>query len=159
MRKRWHTLVAVCLGVAAGASPCQHTPAPVADARAVKLIEFFASYDCPRPFYVDHYLKAADAHDLDYRALPVISVLESTCGKYQRNNNYWGWNSGDTRFESVTAGIDFLAERLTKAPYGHPSLRKKLRVYNPRFRYIELAQILLKEIERPARPSAPNPGL
>lgn len=113
-------------------------------------MNFFKTYDCPQPYYVTSYLRAADTHGVDYRLLPVISVLESSCGKYQRKNNHWGWNSANTGFSSVQAGIDFITKELTKGYFKNPDTQRKLAVYNPRPIYAKLADKLMRKFDEQA---------
>ena len=88
---RWCGLCA--LAVSAHASVTPDSLRPVEDQRHTKLETFFQSFGCPAPYHVKEYLGAADTYAIDYRLLPAISVLESTCGLYQRQNNRWGWAS------------------------------------------------------------------
>jgi hypothetical protein len=125
--------------------PLGKDQSPPADARVAKLVSFFRSYDCPEPYHVTSYLRAADNHDLDYRLLPVISVLESSCGKHQRHNNHWGW--GEDSFPSVGAGIDFIAKQLTEGYFKDASAREKLSIYNPSPLYAKLGVKLLREFD------------
>ena len=76
----------------------------------------FQSLRLPRPFHVQEYLQAADSHALDYRLLPAISLVESTCGAFERMNNRWGWDSVQSGFPSVPAGIDYITEQLAENP-------------------------------------------
>lgn len=119
--------------------------APAADQRVDKLVNFFKTYDCPQPYHVTSYLRAADSNGVDYRLLPVISVLESSCGKYQRKNNHWGWNSANTGFSSVSAGIDFITKELTRGYFKNRDTQQKLAMYNPRPIYSKLAGKLMRE--------------
>ena len=58
--------------------------ASIPDGRVSKLERFFQSYGCPSPHYSADYIRAADAHQLDYRLLPAISLVESTCGLHEQ---------------------------------------------------------------------------
>ena len=125
--------------------PLGNGQSPPEDSRVAKLVSFFRAYDCPQPYHVTTYLRAADTNDLDYRLLPVISVLESSCGKYQRNNNHWGW--GTSSFPSVGAGIDFITKQLTEGYFKNHNAQQKLSIYNPRPIYAKLGGKLLKELD------------
>jgi len=101
--------------------------------RAARLEAFFEAHGCPRPFLVDEYVDAADRNQLDYRILPAVSVLESTCGVYARLNNRWGWDSARTGFRSVARGIRFIAHQLAFGRYYQgKNVDQKLRIYNPK---------------------------
>lgn len=132
----------ICVSVAGDAPP------PEPDLRPQKLEAFFESFQCPQPWYVDDYLAAADTYHIDYRLLPVVSVLESTCGVYQRGNNHWGWNSARTGFASVPDGIDFVARQLALHPYQGKPVAQKLHTYNPRPRYVQRALELLDQVDK-----------
>ncbi len=121
---------------------------PPPDDRVFRVNAFFDSYNCPEPNYALEYVRSADRHGLDYRMLPVISLLESTCGTYQRLNNYWGWNSARTGFPTVEHGIEYVTSRLAEHPaYKGRTLDAKLLSYNPRASYGRLAKRLMTKIE------------
>ncbi len=123
---------------------------PAQDGRIARLEAFFRAYGCPEPHYTEIYLQAADENALDYRLLPAISVRESTCGLHSAQNNYWGWDSARRGFESVKAGIGFVAFRLANGQfYRNKTIEKKLRVYNPREAYAVEILNLMREIESP----------
>lgn len=139
---------AVVLGVTACAAVASDGTLPLKDPRSERLVAFFKAYDCPAPLHVDEYLKAADSHDIDYRLLPAISLVESTCGAYQRLNNRWGWDSVQSGFSSVPEGIDYISEQLAESPrYKGKSVREKLFTYNPYPHYVKQVQRLMHEIE------------
>src|SRR4051812_25388799 len=118
------------------------------DPRISRLETFFEAYDCPGPFHVQEYLQAADSHELDYRLLPAISLVESTCGAFERMNNRWGWDSTQSGFESVPAGIDYITEQLAENPkYKGKSVKQKLFTYNPFPQYVRQVERLMREIE------------
>ena len=109
----------------------------------MRLETFFKAYDCPGPFHVQEYLQAADSHELDYRLLPAISLVESTCGAFERMNNRWGWDSTQSGFESVPAGIDYITEQLAENPkYKGKSVKEKLFTYNPFPQYVRQVERL-----------------
>lgn len=144
MMSSQHVIRFVCL---AGllVLPTGKDQSPPEDARIAKLVSFFKAYDCPEPYHVTSYLRAADANALDYRLLPVISILESSCGKYQRKNNHWGW--GSNSFSSVGAGIEFITKQLVAGYFKDRNTQEKLSLYNPRPIYAKLATKLLKQVE------------
>jgi hypothetical protein len=119
------------------------------DMRPAKLEKFFKAYQCPAPYYIDDYLRAADAYAIDYRLLPAVSVRESTCGQYgEAVNNRWGWDSARTEFDSVESGIDFIADRLSQSDYYQgKSTEQKLFTYNPNPRYVAEVKQLMREID------------
>ena len=118
------------------------------DPRAIRLAAFFDRYQCPAPYYVGDYLRAADSSGIDYRLLPAISVSESTCGQHSSVNNYWGWDNLQTTFESVPHGIHFIAQELSGGRwYRGKTLKQKLEAYNPDPKYARSVQRLMHEIE------------
>jgi hypothetical protein len=129
------------------------------DLRIDKLKTFFASYGCPTPHHALDYVQAADAFQVDYRLLPAISLLESTCGTNGRLNNYWGWNSAHSAFDSVPAGIAFVTSQLAAGhPYRNKTLEQKLFTYNPVGAYGRKVKHLMTEIEKePSVPAEPAP--
>ena len=139
---------AVALGVAACAAVASDNTLPVTDPRGVKLEAFFKTYDCPAPLHVEEYLRAADSHSLDYRLLPAISLVESTCGAYQRLNNRWGWDSVQSGFASVPAGIEYISAQLAENPnYKGKTVKQKLFTYNPYPHYVRQVERLMRQIE------------
>jgi hypothetical protein len=118
------------------------------DDRYDKLESFFQSFGCPAPHYVDEYLGAADSYTIDYRLLPAISVLESTCGVYQRLNNRWGWDSARKGFSSFRAGLQYIARQLSQGRfYRNKALEEKVHMYNPNPHYARLVRKLMLKIE------------
>jgi hypothetical protein len=61
-------------------------------------------------------MAAADRHAIDWRLLPVISVLESGGGVAACGGNAWGYARCDVRFASFQEGIPVVAATL--ASYG-----------------------------------------
>jgi hypothetical protein len=121
---------------------------PLPDSRPAKLEAFFKSYQCPRPYYIEDYLRAADTYGVDYRLLPALSVRESTCGQYDRRNNRWGWDSARTGFRSVPVGIEFVTGQLAQGDYYEgKSLEEKIYTYNPLPRYVAEVKHLMREID------------
>ena len=97
---------------------------------------------------MQEYLRAADSHALDYRMLPAISLVESTCGAFERMNNRWGWASVQSGFPSVPAGIDYISGQLAEAPqYKGKTVKEKLFTYNPYPEYVRRVERLMRQIE------------
>jgi len=120
----------------------------VEDQRHAKLETFFQSFGCPAPYHVKEYLGAADTYAIDYRLLPAISVLESTCGIYQRGNNRWGWASARKGFASFRAGLEYIAHQLAEGRYyKNKTLEEKVRMYNPRPQYARQLDSLMRKID------------
>ena len=142
---------AVALGVIACGVVARASTLPLPksnDPRGARLEAFFKTYGCPAPLHVSDYLRAADSHALDYRILPAISLVESTCGAFEKMNNRWGWDSAQTGFPSVPAGIEFISEQLADGPpYKGKSVKEKLFTYNPYPQYVRQVEKLMRQIE------------
>jgi len=142
---RW-TCLATALSVPTGTTT--EVPGTGPDQRIARVEAFFQAYSCPAPTHAAEYVRAADLYGIDYRILPAISLLESTCGSFQRGNNHWGWDSLRTAFPSVEHGIDFVTRQLAQAnPYRDRDLDGKLFSYNPRLAYVGAVKRLIQQIE------------
>jgi hypothetical protein len=141
---------AVVLGLTACAAVASNSTLPpmYTDPRGDRLKAFFEAYNCPAPLHVQEYLRAADSHALDYRLLPAISLVESTCGAFEKMNNRWGWDSVQSGFDSVPEGIDYITQQLAENPnYKGKSVKEKLFTYNPYPQYVRQVVRLMQEIE------------
>jgi hypothetical protein len=139
---------AVLLGLTACAAVASDSTLPLKDPRGIRLEAFFRAYDCPAPLHVEEYLRAADSYALDYRLLPAISLVESTCGAFERMNNRWGWDSVQSGFPSIPAGIDYISEQLSENPlYKGKTVKQKLFTYNPYPQYVRQVVRLMQQIE------------
>src|SRR5215469_5816963 len=85
------------------------------DPRLPALRQFFAKASCPALYYAKVFIEAADVYKLDWRLLPSISYVESTGGKYAKNNNFFGWDSGKASFDSPVQAIHHVGYRLSHA--------------------------------------------
>ena len=142
------TLVVLTLLASAYGNAVTENPPVLRDNRYDRLETFFQSFGCPTPHYVNEYLGAADSYAIDYRLLPAISVLESTCGIYQRLNNRWGWDSARKGFSSFRAGLQYIARQLSEGRfYKNKSLEEKVRMYNPNPQYARQVQKLMLKID------------
>lgn len=102
------------------------------DNRCQALRKFFSKYESPLEKVALVFIGAADKHNLDWRLLPAIAMIETGGGKHGRKHNVFGWNSGRARFASVEAGIHFVAERLGHSPwYAGRTAMEILHRYNP----------------------------
>jgi len=143
---RWIGLWA--LAVTAHASVAPDSIVKIEDQRHAKLEAFFQSFDCPAPYHAKEYVTAADTYAIDYRLLPAISVLESTCVVYQRENNRWGWASARKGFASFRAGLEYIAKQLAVGRYyKDKTLEEKVHMYNPRPQYARLMEKLMRQID------------
>src|SRR5437899_2210538 len=115
------------------------------DPRLETLTRFFQEGDCPASVFSAEFLKAADRHNLDWRLLPSISLVESGGGREARNNNLFGW--GSEVFTSVTAGIHDVADHLANSKlYRDKDLDQMLRIYNPNANYPGIVKSVMRRI-------------
>ena len=131
------------------APPAIPTPAPDYrnDPRLETLRSFFHRAECPAENYAADFLAAADYNELDWRLLPSISYLESTGGKASRNNNMFGWDSGNAQFSSPVEGIHAVGYRLSHSElYKDKELDKILATYNPDLDYGRKVKSVMRRI-------------
>ena len=124
-------------------------PAPEyrADTRLTALRVFFEKTGCPAVAYAFDFLRAADDYDLDWRLLPSISFVESTGGKAARNNNIFGWDSGNAEFASATASINQVGYRLAYSDlYRDKDTDEILATYNPDAGYATKVKSVMRRI-------------
>jgi hypothetical protein len=117
------------------------------DPRLVALRQFFAKAACPALTYSHDFLEAADLYKLDWRLLPSISYVESTGGKFARNNNFFGWDSGKASFDSPVQAIHHVGYRLShSARYRSKNLDTLLASYNPDAEYGAKVKSIMRRI-------------
>lgn len=100
-----------------------------------QLENFFARYKCSDPDYdiAGNYLEYAHHYGIDWRLLPAISVKESTCGKHELYNNWWGFGSytGLKHFKNIYYGMDYIMSKFYDQPYVGKSETQLLQAYGP----------------------------
>jgi len=117
------------------------------DSRLSALRTFFQRADCPAVEYAREFLEAADRYDLDWRLLPSLSFVESTGGKWARNNNLFGWDSGRAQFSTPSAGIHEVGYHLAHSIlYRDKDLDEMLTTYNPNASYAERVKSVMQQI-------------
>jgi len=115
------------------------------DPRLASLHRFLQN--CPVKSLAAEFLRAADRHNLDWRLLPSISVVESGGGRAAPNNNLFGWDGGRAIFTSVRAGIHDVATRLeTSKLYRDKDVDGILETYNPNASYRLIVKSVMKRI-------------
>jgi hypothetical protein len=120
---------------------------PIADPRLFHLHKFFAAHNSPLEKLAPEFLVAADENDLDWRLLPSISLVESSGGKFYRNNNVFGWDSCNQRFSSVRESIHLVAARLGNSRlYKDKDVNEILSIYNPRPEYSVRVKAVMRTI-------------
>lgn len=140
-------MIAGLLAAPAAFTQNPHAPQPKDDPRLTRLKNFFAGHASPLAAFAQDFLSAADRNGLDWRLLPSISMVETSGGKTDKNNNIFGWNSGRSRFSSVHAAIRTIAAKLsTSRLYRHKDVDQILRTYNKRPQYAERVKTMMRTI-------------
>lgn len=122
-------------------------PAVSTDPRLIRIRQYFIERDCPAHQYAEDFVLAADRHDLDWRLLPSLSMIESTGGKEARNNNMFGWDNCNVRFRTSREGIYRVASRLAKSRYYKgKTLDQTLKTYNPRLEYGKKVKLVMAQL-------------
>ena len=149
MISRGLVLAAGLLGVSPVADSDARHPEVTAqkDPRTARLREYFQQRDCPAVVYAKDFILAADRHNLDWRLLPSLSMVESSGGKALKNNNMFGYDNCNTRFASMREGIYFVADVLANSDtYKDKSLDGLLRTYNPRMEYAPRVKAFMSQL-------------
>ena len=101
------------------------------DPRFLSLRKFFHNAKCPLEHLSATFIREADAHHLDWRLLPGLSMVESGGGRSYHGNNVFGWNNGNSSFASVSQGIHVVASKLAYSRfYKNKGVTEKLEAYN-----------------------------
>jgi len=139
-------------GLLASTTPADPDPGPAdsivkTDPRLIRIKQYFLVRDCPAHMFAEDFLAAADQHDLDWRLLPSLSMVESTGGKEAVNNNMFGWDNCKERFRSNRDGIYRVASRLGNSRlYRNKSVDQILRTYNPRSEYTSRVKAVMTQL-------------
>lgn len=85
--------------------------------RVLVLRKFLEKYNSPLADNAETFVKVADKYHLDYRLLPAISCMESTCGKFLIPDSYnaWGWGiygNQAIHFDDFDQGIEEVGKGL-----------------------------------------------
>jgi len=117
------------------------------DPRLFTLRNFFRALDSPAQYFAEEFLRASDHHNLDWRLLPSLSIVESGGGRAARNNNLFGWDGGRAIYASFRAGIHDVAEHLENSKlYRDKDLDHVLQTYNPDEKYPGVVKSVMKRI-------------
>lgn len=103
--------------------------------RAAKIDAYFSDRSMPLEGYGMKMVRAAEAHDIDWRLLPAIAIRESSGGKQMCGQNPFGWGSCKIKFSTLNEAIETLARNLggdnpNTAHYYSGDTRAKLHRYN-----------------------------
>jgi hypothetical protein len=82
--------------------------------RVESLKKFFKRYNSPLEAHAETFVKVADKYGIDYRILPAISCVESTCARFyiRETHNPFGWGSGRIAFGSFDEAIEGVGKGL-----------------------------------------------
>ena len=117
------------------------------DPRFQAIQTYFHAGDCPVEILSQVFLYESDAHGLDWRLLPSLAVIESSGGKAYRGNNLFGWDRGDYKFDTLSAGIHEVASRLANSDlYKDKDLDELLRTYNSHTGYASRVKSVMRRI-------------
>lgn len=106
--------------------------------RTEVLEKFLEKYESPLTAEAKTFVRIADEKGIDYRLLPAIACMESTCGKFLIPGTYnaWGWGiygNNVIGFSSWEEGIEKVGEGIAKnyAQKGLTTPEKMAPVYTP----------------------------
>ena len=117
------------------------------DLREVLLRKFLKTNHCPIEDYAATFLAEADTHELDWRLLPSISLVESGGGRTAKGNNLFGWANGKRSFESIGEAIHLVASALSHGrAYMGKDLPGKLAAYNQGTDYQAMVMDIMRQI-------------
>jgi hypothetical protein len=120
---------------------------PEDDFRLKALRNFFLTTNCPLASFAEIFVAEADSHNLDWRLLPSLAIIETGGGRVSRGNNIFGWNNGHASFATLGAAIHQVARTLADgSAYRNKSLLSLLRTYNPVSGYAEKVQRMMAKI-------------
>ena len=120
---------------------------PSEDPRLNALRKFFLTINCPLAPVAELFVAEADSHNLDWRLLPSLAIIESGGGRVSKGNNIFGWNNGYASFPTLGAAIHQVAKTLANgSAYRNKGLMAILRTYNPVVGYAERVQLMMSQI-------------
>jgi hypothetical protein len=135
---------AAATGHADNSNPAIHRKS---DIRENILRRFLSASHSPIESYAEYFILEADAHQLDWRLLPSLAIVETGGGRNNRRNNIFGWDNGGSHFSTASEAIHHVAEALSLArAYRGKDLRGKLAAYNPTPGYLRLVTNVMERI-------------
>jgi hypothetical protein len=144
------------LGIAAATAHAEQDATKIRkrfDLREALLRKFFYENHCPAERFSGVFVSEADSHELDWRLLPSLAVIETGGGRTAPGNNLFGWANGKTRFDSISEAIHTVAAALSfGSAYKGKDLFGKLKMYNQHANYTTKVTGLMNRI-------APSPDV
>lgn len=126
------------------------------ESRILAVSAFLDSYKCGSSLddfnTATEFVNEADKNGIDYRILPAIWIMESSCGKHQLVQNGFGFMkaggqaAGLRPFNSTDDAISYISHALTMPPYASKSLPDVILTYNHSYTYLEEFTRLTGEI-------------
>ncbi len=99
---------------------------------------FFDKYNSPLKPYAKDFINVADKYNLDYKLLPSISCIESSCGKHLIPGSYnpFGWGIYGTKvttFDSYSEAIEVVGKGINEnyIKKGYDTVDKIAPIYTP----------------------------
>jgi hypothetical protein len=117
------------------------------DLREAILRKFLKDKHCPDQEYTEVFIAEADAHDLDWRLLPSLALIESGGGRAMKGNNLFGWANGKQTFNSIGDAIHTVASTLAHGrAYRGKDIGGKLATYNQGTDYPAMVLEIMRQI-------------
>jgi hypothetical protein len=117
------------------------------DLRETILRKFLKAKHCPDQEYTEAFIAEADAHDLDWRLLPSLAIVESGGGRAMKGNNLFGWANGQYAFNTIGEAIHTVASALAHGrAYRGKDLGGKLAAYNQDTDYPAMVLEIMRQI-------------
>jgi hypothetical protein len=117
------------------------------DLRETMLRKFLTDNHCPDREFTELFIAEADAHDLDWRLLPSLALVESGGGRAARGNNIFGWANGKSTFISIGEAIHHVARALSLGQaYRGKDLDGKLAAFNHGTDYRAMVRDIMNQI-------------
>lgn len=98
------------------------------DIRIEKVKAFFDRFNSPFGKYAHIFIEVADNNKLDYRLLPLVACVESSCGKHYKRNAF-GWGSDRIDFGNDADDIREIAYKISTLAY-YEAYRRSGSIYD-----------------------------
>ena len=124
--------------------------------KVVKLEEFFDKYNSPLKSHSQDFVDTAEKYGLDYKLLPAIACMESSCGKnlIQESYNPFGWGIYGNQaiyFKDYTEAIDTVGKGISEnyVAKGYDTPEEIAPIYTPpnHVKWLSGVRFFINEIE------------
>lgn len=125
--------------------------------RVTSIENYYNRHDLPLADEAEHFIDAAEEHDIDWRLVAAIGFIESTGGKHACQTaeySAFGWGSCKINFDSYAESIDVISMNLgghnpnTEYYYKDKDIRGILESYNPPSIVPDYADKVMREMEK-----------